>query len=114
MRGDARGRSFGTPRNPRLPTVEEFNPRIAEICAGDLETVICGRRHGLFPVQVESIRQMSDVDLIQFRPDDPISAVEAGSGLSLTGGHHRTAEITIRVRSGQLSPNTIIRILVHD
>jgi hypothetical protein len=114
VRGDARGRSFGTPRNPRLPTFEEFNPRIAEIRAGDLEGRITGRRHGLLPEQVESISQLSDEELIRFRLDDPISAVEARGDLSLTGGHHRTAEIIGRVRSGRLAPDTIIRLLVHD
>ncbi len=57
---------------------------------------------------------MNNEELIRFRLDDPISAVEAGGGLSLTGGHHRTSEIIGRVRSGRLAPDTIIRILVHD
>jgi hypothetical protein len=34
--------------------------------------------------------------------------------LSLTGGHHRTAEIISRVNAGTLDPNTPVRILVHD
>jgi hypothetical protein len=113
-RGDSKGRSFGTPRNPRLPTFEEFNPRIAEVRAGDLDSLVIRRRHGLFPEQVESIGHLGDEELVRFRPEDPISAVEASSGLSLTGGHHRTAEIINRVRSGRLPANTIIRILVHD
>jgi hypothetical protein len=114
VRGDARGRSFGMPRNPRLPTLEEFNPQIAEIRAGNLGRMITSRRHGLFPEQAESIGQLSDEELIRFRPEDPVSGIESGGGLSLTGGHHRTAEIIDRVRSGRLSPDTIIRILVHD
>lgn len=57
---------------------------------------------------------MTDEELIRFSIEDPISAVESDAGLSLTGGHHRTAEIDARVRSGQMSPDTIIRILLHD
>src|SRR5262249_40217699 len=40
VRGDAKGRPFGTPRNPRMPTVEEFNPRVEDVRAGDLEQMI--------------------------------------------------------------------------
>src|SRR5687767_9516783 len=85
VRGDAKGRPFGTPRNPRAPTVEEFNPRIREAKAGDLATAIVARRHGIFPDQAERIKQLGDDDLIRFRPEDPISAVEVENGLSLTG-----------------------------
>lgn len=57
---------------------------------------------------------MTEEELIRFRFEDPISAVESDGGLKLTGGHHRTAEIVDRVRSGRMSPDTIIRILLHD
>lgn len=57
---------------------------------------------------------MSDEELIRFRPDDPISATQIGEGLSLTGGHHRMNEIGQRVLSGQMDPNTIIGVLIHE
>jgi hypothetical protein len=115
VRGDHKGRSFGTPRNPRPPTVEEFNPRIAEVRAGDLAETIVGRKHGIVPEQAERVRQLSNDDLAGFRPNDPISATAAGEhGLSLTGGHHRTNEIIQRVQSGTMEPNTIIQVLLHD
>jgi hypothetical protein len=113
-RGDDKGRAFGTPRNPRVPTVEEFNPRIIEIRAGDLAQAIVGRRHGIYAEQAQRIAQLSHEELTQYRVEEPISATQAQNGLSLTGGHHRTNEITLRVQGGQLDPNTIIRILVHD
>jgi hypothetical protein len=114
VRGDAKGRPFGTPRNPRLPTVQEFNPRIVEVRAGDLAGTITGRRHGISPEQAVSIARLSNEELMRYRPEDPVSAVELGSGSSLTGGHHRSAEIINRVQSGRLSPDTMIRILVLD
>ena len=114
VRGDARGRSFGTPRNPHAPTIAEFNPRIAEVRAGDLSETIVARRHGIFPEQAQQVAQMSQEDLIRFRNEDPISATQTHGGLSLTGGHHRTNEIIQRVQAGRLDPNTIIRVLVHD
>lgn len=110
-RGDAKGRAFGTPRNPRAPTVEEFNPRIGEVRAGDLAETIVGRKHGIFPEQAQRVGQLSHEELIRFRVEDPISATQAQNGLSLTGGHHRTNEIIQRVQAGQLEPNTII---LHD
>lgn len=113
-RGDAKGRAFGTPRNPRAPTAEEFNPRIAEVRAGDLEATIVGRRHGISPEQAQRISQLSGEELIRFRCQDPISATQVEGGLSLTGGHHRTNEILLRVQAGQLDPNTMIGILLHD
>jgi hypothetical protein len=113
-RGDARGRAFGTPRNPRAPTLEEFNPRFAEVRAGDLAETIVGRKHGIFPEQAQRVGQLGQEDLIRFRVEDPISATPAQNGLSLTGGHHRTSEIIQRVQADQLDPNTIIRILLHD
>jgi RHS repeat-associated protein len=114
VRGDQKGRPFGTPRNPRLPTVEEFNARIEEVRAGDLEELVTGTRHGIYPEQAQSIRGMSAEELVRFRTEDPISATRGENGLSLTGGHHRTAEIVTRVNEGTLDPNTIVRILVHD
>ena len=113
-RGDAKGRPFGTPGNPDVPTLEEFNPRIGEVRAGDLDDTIVGRKHGIFPDQAEQVSQLSNDELIRFRAEDPISATQDGDGLSLTGGHHRTNEIIQRVQAGQLDPDTIIRILIHD
>lgn len=48
VRGDAKGRAFGTPRNPHVPTIEEFNPRIVEVRAGELAQAIVDRRHGIY------------------------------------------------------------------
>lgn len=114
VRGDAKNRPFGTPRNPRTPTMAEFNPRIGEVAAGDLPDLVVGRKHGIFPERAESIAQLSNEELVQFRPEDPMSAVRTGDGLSLTGGHHRINEIIQRVESGRMDANTTIRILVHD
>jgi hypothetical protein len=114
VRGDGRRRAFGTPRNPRMPTIQEFNPRIEGIRAGDLALTITGRRHGIFTEQAERVGRMSHEELMGIRPEDPVSAFRSTGGLSLTGGHHRIAEIINRVQTGQLSPDTIIRILVHD
>jgi hypothetical protein len=114
VRGDAKGRAFGTPRNPRMPTIQELNPNLEGFRAGDLAEMITGRRHGIFTEQAESVSQMSHEEVIRFRLEDPISAVRSKGGWSLTGGHHRIAEIIKRVQSGQFSPDTIVRILVHD
>jgi hypothetical protein len=114
VRGDGKGRPFGTPRNPRMPTVEEFNPRLQAVRAGDLETTITGTRHGLHPRQTEAMRALSNEDLVRFRLEDPISGTGTGRGFSVTGGHHRLAEIIQRAKSGQMSPETPIRILFHD
>lgn len=113
-RGDAKGRKFGTPRNPRLPTIEEFNPKIEPVKARDLESLIKDTKHGLSPEQLEQIRKLSNEDLIRFRTEDPISAARGPGGWSLTGGHHRQAEIARRVASGQLPPDTIVQVLTHD
>jgi RHS repeat-associated protein len=113
-RGDEKGRPFGTPRNPRLPTVQEFNPRIEEVRAGDLENLVTETKHGIYPEQAGAVSELSNEDLVRFRMEDPISATRKGDGLSLTGGHHRTAEVLARVKSGKLDPNTIVRILVHN
>jgi hypothetical protein len=114
VRGDAKGRAFGTPRNERMPTVEEFNPRIEEIRAGDLGGTVVDTRHGISPDQAGSVGQLSNDDLIRFRIEDPISGTGGQGALSVTGGHHRIAEIVSRVASGRLPPDTIIKVLVHD
>jgi hypothetical protein len=114
VRGDAKGRSFGTPRNPRAPTVEEFNPRVGDLNAGDIGGAIKGRKHGIFPDQAESISRLSNEELLRFRPDDPISGVIQGDGFAITGGHHRLNEIIRRVEEGTLPKDTKIRILFHD
>lgn len=114
-RGDAKGRAFGTPRNPNPPSIDEFNPRMREICAGDVEKEIAQTKHGAFPDQEASIANLSNDELIRFRIEDPISATPASSGgVSVTGGHHRIAEIARRVHSGQLPPNTPVPFLLHD
>jgi hypothetical protein len=87
---------------------------LAEVRTGELAETIVGRRHGILPEQAQRIGQLTNEELIRFRIEDPISATQAANGLSLTGGHHRTNEIIQRVQVGQLDPNTIIRILLHD
>ena len=114
VRGDAKGRSFGTPRNPDVPSIGEFNPRVADVAASDISELVVGGKHGIFPEQAESISQLTNEELTAFRIQDPISAVQVENGLSLTGGHHRINEIIQRVQSAQLDPSTLIRILVHD
>jgi hypothetical protein len=114
VRGDKKGRAFGSPKQPRFPTVQEFNPRIEEIRAGDLEKQATGTKHDPNEDQARPVRQLSNQDLVRFRLNEPISATRAENGLSLTGGHHRTAEIINRVNAGTLDPNTPVRILLHD
>ncbi len=114
VKGDAKGRAFGTPRNPCVPTAEEFNPQIGEIRAGEVAGAINGRKHGIFPEQAESIRKMSNEDLLRFRLEDPISGNIQGDGFAITGGHHRLNEIIRRVQAGELATDTPIRILFHD
>jgi RHS repeat-associated protein len=114
VRGDAKGRPFGTPRNPRLPTVEEFNPRVREVKAGELDRIITGTKHGINPEQAASVRTLSNEELVRFRIEDPISGTGGESDLSVTGGHHRLAEIINRVNVGELSPDTLVQILFHD
>jgi hypothetical protein len=114
-RGDAKGRAFGTPRNPNPPSLDDFNPRVREIRAGNVEREIKQTKHGLSPEQEVSVRRLSNEDLIRFRIEDPISAAHLpDGGLSLTGGHHRAAEIVRRVAAGQLPPNTPVPFLLHD
>jgi hypothetical protein len=115
VRGDKKGRPFGSPQVPRMPTLDEFNPRFADIRAGDLADQITSTKHGIFPDQATSVGQMPNDDLIRLRMEDPISATRGPDhGLGLTGGHHRTAEIANRVVNGRLSPDTIVRVLIHD
>jgi hypothetical protein len=114
VRGDTKGRPFGTPRNPAVPSIGEFNPRYVDVAAVDVPTLIVGRRHGIFPEQAEIIAQFSNEELVTFRLDDPISAIQVYNGFSLTGGHHRINEIIHRVQLSHIDPNTLIRILVHD
>jgi hypothetical protein len=114
VKGDAKGRPFGTPGNPRAPTIEDFNPRMGDLNAGDIAGAIKGRKHGIFSDQAASISQMSNEELLRFRPDDPISGVIQGDGFSITGGHHRLNEIIRRVEAATLPMDTIVRILFHD
>jgi hypothetical protein len=114
VRGDEKGRSFGTPRNPRAPTVEEFNPRIEERNAEDIAGAIKGRQHGSFREQAERIGKMSNEELLRFRADDPISGVIQDDGFNITGGHHRLDEIIRSVAAGALPGDAKIRILFHD
>lgn len=114
VRGDAKGRAFGTPRNPRPPTIEEFNPRIGEMRADQLAGRITGRKHGIFPEQAERVRQLSNEELLRFRVDDPMSGHATNGGFSITGGHHRMNEIIRRVQAGELPADTPVRILFHD
>jgi hypothetical protein len=97
-----------------MPTIEEFNPRIRDIRAGDLAKLITGRMHPEYPKQAASVRRLNNEDLVRFRLEDPISAVESGAGFALRRGHHRTAEIIRRVQSGLMSPDSIIMVLIHD
>ncbi len=114
-RCDAKGRTFGTPRNPHPPSIDEFNPRIREIRAGDVEREISQTKHGTFPDQEVSIAKLSNDELIRFRIEDPISATAApGGGISVTGGHHRIAEVARRMHTGQLPPDTPVPFLLHD
>jgi hypothetical protein len=114
VRRDGRGRVFGTPRNPRTPTIVEFNARIADVSVGELLVLIVVFRHGVFPEQCQRVAQLRNQDLLAFRSDDPMSATLVTEGLSLTGGHHRVHEIKRRVLSGELDASAIIRILIHD
>ena len=114
VREDGRGRPFGSPRNPRMPTVEEFRPTVGEVRTGDIASAIRGRRHGINPEQAASVRQMTNEELLRFRIEDPISGHIVGDGFEITGGHHRLAEITRRIEAGELPPDILVRILVHD
>jgi hypothetical protein len=114
VKGDKKGRPFGSPTNPRTPTIEEFNPRIGEVRAADLVSKITGRKHGIDPIQAALVSQLSDQDLLRLRIEDPMSGHATSGGFSITGGHHRMNEIINRVQAGTLPPDTLVRILFHD
>jgi hypothetical protein len=114
VKADAKGRPFGTPGNPCAPTVEEFNPRVEVVKAGEIAGAIRGRKHGIFPEQAEHVGKMANDELLRFRPEDPISGVGQATGFSITGGHHRLNEIVRRVEAGTLPKDTKVRILFHD
>jgi hypothetical protein len=114
VRGDHKGRPFGTKGNPRAPTVEEMNPQIGQVRAGDLGSLIKGRKHGIYPEQAGPVSQLSNEELIRFRIDDPMSGHAGEGGFSITGGHHRMNEIQLRVRAGTLPADTPVGILFHD
>ena len=63
-------------RNPRVPTMEEFNPRIVEVLASDLSRLIVDGRHEVHPEQLECIATLADEELTRIRFDDPISATQ--------------------------------------
>jgi RHS repeat-associated protein len=114
VRRDVKGRPFGTPQQPRSATVDEFNPQIQQVKAADIEKAL-EPKHGLRLDQAASVRKLSNEELIRFRAEDPISALRGGTDrLSQTGGHHRAAEITRRVATGELAPETPVEILLHD
>lgn len=76
--------------------------------------VSCPASTGIFPEQAESVRRLSNDELVRFRFEDPISSHGIKGGIQLTGGHHRTAEIIRRVKAGELSPDTELHLLLHD
>jgi hypothetical protein len=100
VKGDKKGRPFGSPTNPRSPTIEEFNPRIGEVRAGDLAREITGRKHGIDPTQAALVSQLSNDGLLRLRTEDPMSGHSTNGGFSITGGHHRMNEIINRVQAG--------------
>jgi hypothetical protein len=114
QRVDNKGRPYGTPRNPSVPPIDVFNPRIADINAQDLPTLISGKMHGLHPDQQKRMLGLSNDDLLMFRYDDPISGVLTKDGFSITGGHHRLSEIQRRVDCGSIPKGTKVRVLIHD
>jgi len=114
IKGDRKGRPFRTPRNPEIPTIAEFNPRMGEVPVGQLEVRITGRKHGIFPEQADQVRGMSREELLRFRLDDPISGHGTIDGFSITGGHHRLNEMIRRVEAGELPADHPVRILFHD
>ena len=109
-----KGRPYGSPRNPNPPQVDVFNPRVYEMDAGSIR--LNSTLHPTNMRQAGPVSQLSNNDLIRFRPGDPISSHGLGPGRSVnvTGGHHRLAEIQRRVRAGILPADTKVRILLHD
>jgi hypothetical protein len=114
VKTDRKGRSYGTPSHPQPPTHEEFHGRFREVLVEELNRLILVRRHGLMLEQAASVSRMTNEELIAWRLDDPISAIEVAGGLSLTGGHHRTWEIAHRVDQGTMPSGTRVWILIHD
>ena len=114
VRGDEKGRPFGTPRNPHAPVMSEFNPQFGQLEAGHIKGKIGGQKHGPFPEQVARIMQLSNEELVRYRQEDPISGHPESGTFSITGGHHRLFEIIRRASTDELDPSTPIRILFHD
>ena len=70
--------------------------------------------HHLFSFVFDEVKQLSNDELLRFRPDDPMSGHPGDAGFSITGGHHRMNEIIRRVQAGELPADTPVRILFHD
>ena len=83
-----------------------------EIRAGNIN--IASIKHGINDGQLSDISGMSNDALTGFNLSDPISSHGLDGGLRVTGGHHRLHEISRRVSSGAMSPDTKVRILLHD
>lgn len=88
-----------------------------QVRAGDLSRTITQTKHSTNEFQAAPLRSLGNDKLLRFQVEDPISGTihtASGKALSLTNGHHRSVEIINRVNSGKMSPDTIIRKLVHD
>jgi hypothetical protein len=108
---DKKGRLIA---NTRTPTDDEFNPSVKQVPAKDLADTM-DPKHGINEDQAAQVRKLSNDDLTNFNREDPISGIQKDDGtLAQTGGHHRTAEIDRRVKSGELPPDTPVPVLVHD
>lgn len=114
MRKDRKGRPYCTPRNPGVPGLVEFNPRICYVLAGNLASAIVARRHGTFAEQAERVARLTDEELTRFRLDDPISGHGTPEAFAITGGHHRLNEIALRVAAATLPAETPVGVLFHD
>lgn len=114
MKKDRKGRPYCTPRNPGVPGLAEFNPRMCSILAGNLAGAIVARRHGTFAEQAERVARMTDEELTRFRLDDPISGHGTPEAFAITGGHHRLNEIALRVVAATLPAETPVGVLLHD
>jgi len=111
---DVKGRPCGTPGCRIEASLDLFRPRIAKVRVCDLAALIVRRKHGIFPQQMEEVQKLDNDGLIKFRTEDPVSATEHSDGFALTGGHHRTHEIDLRVKAGRLLPETLVEVLLHD
>lgn len=89
--------------------------RLVRVDAQNLVDVIGSRMHGLNPSQAASLANAPDDFLPTFNRTEPISGyvMDGAEQIALTGGHHRTAEVSSRVNSAQLSPTDRILILLH-